>query len=313
MIIDDARKRELRKKMMGASNLLENKQSRAKICLYGDNGTGKTTTAVAMARKLIGPDKKIVFVDTNEGYESLRNIPGLAKNIELVKFESAEQLYVLAELIHEGAAPYDNIGAIVFDDMDFMAAADLNRLWHDRVAKGKSTLDPDKPERPEYLKLGFLYTDTLEHIYNKTPDIHVFITTHAKEKKTKDGDTVLKIFPGFNPALANEIMGRLLVLGHMTAKEIKGGEKNAARYERSIQVHPTYLIDAKSRIGCEKIRYEVMEFIAHVADWSKSGRGAENEAAAIKRDLKTSKVMTVEDELAAATTLVDDDSPVIVQ
>lgn len=206
---------------MREAPLLEEKVSRIKGCFYGDNGVGKTVGAVAAIRRIIGPDPIIIFVDVNEGYDSLRNHKALKKNVKPIPFQSIEQLYVIAEAIFKRSPGFENVGGIVLDDADFMANIDLNYLWHKRVEeKADSKLDPDKPERPEYLKLGFRFTEVLEYVFSNTPDVHLMMTAHIGEKKTDDGKTVLKTFPGFNPALTKEIEGRLQFVGYMTANEL---------------------------------------------------------------------------------------------
>lgn len=313
MLIDPSEKTALLSRMRQNAPLLENKTSRARICIYGDNGVGKTVAAVGMARKLIGPDKQIIFVDKTEGYESLRNHKSLVPNVRPISFESVEQLYVLAETIYAEKEPFGNVGAIILDDFDLMTAEDLNILWHNRVALGTSKLDPEKPERPEYLKLGFRTTEVLDFVLNQTPSVHLFLTAHMREKKTPDGQTVLKVFPGFNPALASEIGSRMLVIGHMTGKYVPGGEKNVPSYAREIQVHPTTIVDAKSRVGCGKIKYEIGEFVQHIYEWSVEGRPQDNEADAIRMEIKTSKVETADDEIFGSPTEVDDDTPVMME
>ena len=310
MIIDTATKKSILLKMQSNSVHVDQKSSRIKALIYGASGVGKTVLAVAIARQLIGPNKDIIFVDVDEGYESLRNHPSLLKRVIPIQYDSVEQLYVIAEAVaHGGHKPFDNVGAIIFDDADFMAAQDLNELWHNRVINSPtSKLDPEKPERPEYLKLGFRFNEVLDFIYSHTPNVHLFLTTQEKEKKSQDGSVVLNVFPGFNPALAGEVKAKLLIVCRMTAKEVKDGDN--ANYVRTVQVHPTMMVDAKTRIGCNKIRYDATDFLHHVVNWVESGRPEDKEIDAVRVDISTKKMVTPEDIVIGGT---DDDTPAFFQ
>lgn len=297
---------------MKAHPMLENLQSRVKGCIFGPNGAGKTVAAVGLARKLIGPDKLIVFVDYTEGYDSLRNHKGLIPNVLPIPYESMEQLYVIAESVYRNIPPFVNVGAIIFDDMDFMTASELTLLWHKRVKENPgSKSDKDKPDRPEYLKLTFRVSEILDFIIKQTPNVHLLITAHDYKMKAKDSDVVIGVIPGFNPALAKEIVGKLQMAVHMTAKEVRRQDEKA-EYVRSVQVHPTALIDCKTRVGCDKLRYEIGEFVNHVAEWSLQGRPEDSEAEALRRDIETSKLMTENDEFFGQTLVDDDDAPLVV-
>jgi hypothetical protein len=286
----------------------DEKRSRIKGILYGPKGGGKTILAVRTAKRLLkGTGKKIIFVDNTEGWESLKNHPDLLEGVEIkvVDFESIEQLSVLAGAIFfEETELFTNVGAIIFDDANRMAEKQLNRLWATRVEKG-STLDPDKPERPEYLKLQIQFMEVVNDIITKTPDIHIFLTSHASEKKSADGQVIIKTFPGFNPALSEALGGSMNIVAYMKAKE---KDRNNPVYERIVQVHPTSTIDAKTRVGFPTVRVTDNEFVKHVVAWSESGGNEESENAAVKRDIETMKTSTDDDILS----LSEDDTPAFV-
>lgn len=310
MEITAATKQEILERMRSAP-MLDKITPRLKGCIYGPNGVGKTTLAVGMLRRILGPEPLIVFVDTNEGYLSLRNHEGLTKNVLPIPYESVEQLYVIAESVYRNIPPFVNVGGIIFDDADFMASAELNKLWHSRVKAGGSKSDPEKPARPEYLKLGFRFMEVLNFIFQQTPQVHLILTAHDGQIKNKEGDTVLKVIPGFNPALAKDIAGVMQFVVSMTAKV---ANRDTAEYIREIQVHPTAIVDCKTRIGCDKLKYEAIEFTRHVHNWLKAGAKEDDEKTAIRREIETSRLTTEDDEIHFQSTSVEeDDAPTLVE
>lgn len=308
--ISAADKRAMRERMLNAP-LLENKRSRVKACIYGPNGAGKSVWAVGLLRKLLGPDPLIIFVDTNEGYESLRNHPNLMKNVKPIAFESIEQLYVIAEEVFKGEGMFANVGGIVFDDADFMAKEDLNRLWHDRVARNDSKSDPEKPDRPEYLKLGFRFIGVMDFIFKKTPDVHLILVAHEGNKKSEDGKVILNTYPGFNPALSDEIAAKVNLVAYMTAKATRDKATDVVRYERKMQVHPSTLTVAKTRIGCDKMVYGAGELLNHIYDWVMEGRTELSEKEVILREKETSKMLSEIDKERIE--VDEDDVPALVE
>jgi hypothetical protein len=97
----------------------------------------------------------------------------------------------------------------------------------------------------------------------------------------------------------------------MTAKEerVPGGDRDIARYTRQVQVHPTSMIEAKSRIGLTRIRYDVASWMNEVQDWVLAGGEEEDEAEAIRREIQTRKE-SGDDDIPG---VIDDDSPVFVE
>lgn len=308
MEIDKAKKREILQDIEDHTVDLSQKISRVKGVIYGPWGSGKTTWAMSVLRAILGPDKTIIFVDHNDGWESLRNHKSLVPNVKVIPYRSLEQLQVIAEAVYRKAGWYANVGGIILDDADFMADDHLISLWHNR--RGDSKSDPDKPDRPEYLKLGFAFMEILETVFQHTPDIHLILTAHDGKSKSKDGQVVTGIYPGFNPALAEKIAGRVQLVGYMAARNVKRAD-NKPEYTRTIQVHPTGIISAKSRIGCEKVIYTDKELRQHLVKWALEGRPEDPEKDAILKEIETSRTTTNNDLIAAGEE--DDDTPVLVE
>jgi ABC-type phosphonate transport system ATPase subunit len=52
---------------------------RMKILLYGQSGVGKTVEAMELAQRCTPDDKRILYIDTGEGWVSLLNHPQLMR------------------------------------------------------------------------------------------------------------------------------------------------------------------------------------------------------------------------------------------
>lgn len=278
----------------------DTKVSRIKGVIYGASGVGKSVLAAVLAKKLTNKD--IIFVDRTDGFLSLRNHDNwnLTDRIKVVTYESIEQLSVLAAMVQYKQGNYDNVGAIIFDDADLMLDSQLNLVWDKRVQEGSSSLPDDKPERPDYLKAQKQFMQVINDVYDNTPGVHLLMTAQETERKNDQG-TTLGYRPGFSPATGLEIKALQQLVVRLTAKQDKSADE--VTYTRTVQVHPTSRIDAKTRVGFTQVDVPYMEFISTVTDWSLNGKPQENEREATKRDIETVK----------STKVTDDDAPVFVE
>ncbi len=269
------------------------KISRVKGTLYGDSGAGKTVILTLLAKKLIKPGQIVLFIDRSEGWVSLRNHKdaNLPDDVKIVEFESIEQLSVIADAIYRKVGYFGDVGAVVLDDADLMASDQLNNIWAKRVMENTSTLDKDKPERPDYLKLLMQFMEVITDIYKKTPDVHLLMTAHTGKTKNKEG-AVLGVFPGFSPALADQIKAEQTFVGRLTAKAVS---KDDTRYERFVQTYPTSMVDAKTRIRFPKVNNPVGSFISDIVEWSSTGLPEITEKEAVKLEITGKTIVTEAD------------------
>lgn len=238
--------------------------------IYGPKGTGKTVMAIGMAQQLLKDDtrKKIVHVDTSKGYVSLRNHPALAENVITVPYKGYQYLETIIYAIKHNAPPFDNVGAMVWDEMSTMAQRDLEFVYK---ARAKS----DSPEWPDYSVATNRVRELMTFHFNMNPDVHLIMTSHEKDKKNKDG-AVIFTYPSITPA-SNEAIGQVIhVVGRLTAKTTKQPD-GTAKYERTIQVHPTARVEAKTRIGGLAVSVTPKVFINRAIEWLKNAEPVEEE------------------------------------
>lgn len=242
---------------------VNSKIARFKGLIYGPSGTGKTVFAVGMMKAILKEQKKqrIVYVDTSEGWVSIRNHKGLADNVLFVPFRGYDYLETLLLAIQKGVGKFENVGGIILDEATKMAARDLTLVFK---ARGKS----EAPEWPDYFKALERMKQLLTFIYEESPSLNLIMVGHEKDKKNNEG-VVIKTFPSFNPQVAEEIKGDLHLVTRATTKQT--GRQGEPVYTREYQVHPTTLVDAKTRVAGLPVKTDAQTLIAKTVDWLKKG------------------------------------------
>ena len=174
---------------------LSQKKLTLKGMIVGDAGTRKTTTAMHILQGVVPSEKKILHIDTAEGWSVLMNFPNLMERVLHMSFENIEQLWGLADLIKAKAAPFDNIGGIIFDEYTGMHDDDLNWVVSSRaeaIAKksnGKEFKDPFSPALPDY-NAARIRSNKLISRFMRLPETHFIFIGHEKldDRRTKVPD-----------------------------------------------------------------------------------------------------------------------------
>lgn len=266
-----ARKEAAKKRMaeMTASLVdMDTAEVRAKVLLYGVKGTGKSVKAAHLASKLVKPDEKIVYVDTSEGWVSVKNHPSITKDADfkVLPFQSFDHLVTLASAIRKQIAPFDNVGAVILDEFSKMVmfqVIDIARRNHE----GSSIPDWDDwrelaNDARQLLKLFF-----------SIPGVHIIALAHERMTTTggKNPVVVWEATPDFNPSASKVICEDMHVVARMTAQEVKAPGSNTPQYTRAIQMHPTFRIDTKCRVGGFGITTTDKDFTKQIVTWINSG------------------------------------------
>lgn len=172
-------------RLTGSITKLESKTLTAKGLIYGDSGTMKTTKAMEILQKITPPDKKILYVDTAEGWSVLMNYPHLRERVIHMPYQGIESLWALSDLVLAKTPPYDSIGAILFDEYTQMHDEDLNWIVQsrsDQKAKDNEFKDPYQPALPDYNAARIRSNRTLAK-FMKLPETHLLFIGHEKKDK----------------------------------------------------------------------------------------------------------------------------------
>lgn len=199
-----------------------------KVLIYGNPGTGKTVFAGSAPSPLI--------VDVERGASSLNNHPELS-NAAVMEFRSVAQLELLISKLAEGALP--QYETIIIDSFSELQKRDL-----DDILGHAAKMDAS---RNKYLPTGPDYNVNTEHMRQVASSLralnrHVIVTCHVKEEKD-DSTGRLLVRPNLTPKLAGTMAGMFDIVGYMN---ITGSGESAIR---TLQVHPTDKVTAKTRVG----------------------------------------------------------------
>jgi len=261
-------------RISGSMTKVTEASPRARLCLYGRSGAGKTVLSAGIAKQLIRPGEKIIILDTSEGYESIKKHGSLADNIWQIPFTTLEDAEIIAQAIQHRMPPFDDVGCIILDEGSSISSLDTDRVYNARKTAGKT--DSEVPEWPDY-NVGYVrFRNMVTQLYD-TPNLHVILIAHYSEKKDRKGN-VIEIFPSFAPSIAKKVKENLHLVGYVSAIQVPSlDETKPAEYVRMVQVFPSALYDAKNRIvGMTNIKYSDVEIVQIIKNWIDAG-GEEKE------------------------------------
>lgn len=257
-------------------------QARLLAMLYGAGGAGKTVEAMMLAQAIIKPGERIFYVDTADGWVSLKNHNGLMRNVQMFEYKGLSQIDTMGDAIkaaldpksvemHE-FDPYRSVGAIILDEATSMADFDLDVVTMAR-ADANEEFGADRPEWDDRNIATNRYRKSLYKLIKDTK-ASIILIAHDREDKNKKQVTVT--CPAFPEKIRYHVGHPLHLIGYMTAKYERAGDEPV--YTRNIQCWPTNMAEAKSRIGLLKMNETPDSLISKVATWLEAGGNDEEEA-----------------------------------
>ena len=218
------------------------KKPTSKVCLMGDQGTGKTKAMMEYLQAVTPEDEMIAYVDSAEGWTTFQNHPELKRRVIWMQYENPEQLLVLAGAVRQRTGRWAKVGAVMLDEYSSMIKGD--RTWivkarsQQAAAKGEFR-DPYMPQRPDYLASQIRSEEVVNAFL--ACKVHVGFVSHEKlDEKT------MYIRPDFSPGAGNDFQ-RLI---HSVIRVKKELDKKSGAVSFSFQLQPIGTrVSVKKRIG----------------------------------------------------------------
>lgn len=207
---------------------------------YGPIGSGKTTFIVGLAQAL-AEGGRILYLDSSDGWVSLKRFPSLLENVVRVRFESLADVTAIAEAIRKKTKGFEGINVVVIDEGSSIANEVLYDVVRDKNGVGKDAVLPEI-EGKDYGPMGQLYMAALNRLH-AIEGLHILIVAHDAQRK--DHRNVELTYPDFSPKLRKEVSKLMHVVGYVST-QIKGAGAKT-EYVREIQLQPTALVSAKAR------------------------------------------------------------------
>ena len=238
----------------------------ALLMFYGDNGSGKSKIALEIAERITPRDKKIVYVDTSQGFSCLQSHPELADRLDgrlfILPFDGESQLLTLADAIKNDVAGYGSVGCVILDESSSMAQSVLDTVVYGRAMKDP-TKEENKADWPDFNIAGNKWRRVHQN-FQSIYGCHFINVAHERTDKVKG---IEKLSPAFQPHVGNETRKELQLIAHCEVKEYDG------KPVRQVQVLNNQFARAKSRIAGiqEEIYYLPEDVVAAVEAYFKRG------------------------------------------
>jgi hypothetical protein len=242
--------------------LADDRRLTFKGLFYGPSGVGKTVEAMEVAQIVTPVDKEILFIDTSDGWVSLKNHPGLSRRTRLMNYEGLSQYEAIVQALQEGAGSFAKVGTIVFDEISTTGKRDLNN-----VAKATALGEFEAMEFKHYNIATRRMERILTEIMKLRETHNLIFVSHMKERKNKRTEISVRE-PSVMPAFGETLKEGLHLVAFMQT-DIKHSEKDTgtAKYVWTMQVHPSKMTVAKTRIGGLDIIVSPKQFNERLKTW----------------------------------------------
>ena len=232
-----------KKALLDSTEDLSNKVVPYQLCIFGDQGTGKTLAMARLMQAITPANKKILYIDSGNGWATLKSYPELMKRVKYSKYENLEQVLAWATALNEGGPGFDSIGAVILDEYSSMIKKDKTWIVKARAKQKEDKeefKDPFQPAQPDYLASQIRSEDVL-NAFMETDTIHVGFLSHEKWDEKQ-----MVTRPDFPPGAANDFQ-RLL---HSVLRATVTLDKQTKQPVRQIQLQPIgNRVSVKNRIG----------------------------------------------------------------
>jgi len=226
--------------------------------LYGDEGSTKTISACSIGERTL-------LIETDpEGWVSLLNHPEIYRKTTRMRYEGLSQIEFLAEACNTTA--FDSYDTFVIDTASQMVSHDLDIITGQRFKMKK--IEEEVPDWPSYRLSQNKVRRAITSLV-ATAHKHVILTSHARNEKDKSG--VIRTTLDMPRAVRGDLTRVCHLVGYLTAEVVPDPNGEGVKYRRRMQVHPTRLITAKSRIGGLPVVIDNPDLKEIVNHWLKSG------------------------------------------
>lgn len=266
---------------------MDEQASRFTGLIYGQSGVGKTVEAMLLAQMITPPDKEIIFIDTAQGWISLLNHPRLKQRARRMRFQGLSQIELLVKAIQASAGTFANVGTVVFDEFSTVAKKDIHTV---NTATGVGEFEAS--EFKQYNITTRRMEKVAWEILKLVEDCHLIFVAH--ERVDKNARTKLEqTAPSFMAQFAKTLKENMHVVARFSA-DIQHDEKaHDPIYVRTMQVHPSKMVVAKSRVGGMGVIVTPDFFNNRVKEWLDSG-GALVDAIEKPVELASEKELSVD-------------------
>ena len=248
-------------------------------CIYGPSGTGKSVLAAMIARALakLNDGDIIIDFDTSQGYVSWQNIPGLTHpNLKPIPFTTYDDIRKVILGIKKGIPPFDRVRVIILDEYSKMQEINVLRV-HEAREKGQFAAARNAAPSQSLVPEGIDYQIDLAMFrkmnseLSELRNVHIISVAHQEDKKDRQGN-VISVFPSFGPKVARNVKEAAHLTAHITAKITKDPKNPAvSRIERTAQVHPSLMVDAKCRLNISSTSVPADSLPVLIRDWFFNG------------------------------------------
>ena len=232
-------------KLRASMEELTDKKTSLKALLYGESGVGKTVLAMQMAQVITPPDRRIIFIDSYQGWATLNNHPALKQRAARLSISGISQFEALATGIKMKAQGFADIGTVVIDEHSPFGELDTLAVTKAR-AMTDPTKDPEQPMLPD-MQISSNRMKQFTAPLVRLEDVNLILVAHMREDKDNVG--VLKISPAYLPKLSKHLRNLMMLIGYVEAELREDPATGSVEYIRTVQVMPTRKVVAKTRVG----------------------------------------------------------------